>query len=126
MVRLKHRFTIPVLKAMDGSRILGIRAGEDHKFLGVWVVVIRDRVFVRSWNNKAGGWYRAFLNDPNGMIQIGNRQISVRAKPVSNERLLDAIDDAYAAKYKTPSSLQYVRGFRHKRRRMTTIEFVPR
>ena len=39
-----------------------IRAGNRmHRFIGIWVVVVDDRVFVRSWSLKPQGWYRTFL-----------------------------------------------------------------
>jgi hypothetical protein len=42
-----------------------MRAGiRPHHFLGIWAVVIGGRVFVRSWNDKPQGWYRAWLGDP--------------------------------------------------------------
>ena len=123
-----RRFSPRVLAAIDEARILGIRAGatSDHRFIGVWPVVIGGRVFARSWTLKPGGWYRTFLDDPLGAIQVGEREIRVRAKPVRSERIRDAIEEAYAAKYPTPGSAKYVRGFRTKRRRDATIEFLPR
>jgi hypothetical protein len=111
------------VKALDASRIIGIRAGDVHRFIGVWAVVVRGRAFVRPWNNKPGGWYRAFLDDPRGAIQIpGGRQVRVRVKPARGERLHDEIDAAYAAKYPTPGSRGYVTGFAKPRRRRTTLE----
>lgn len=117
-----------VVSAIDAAKIFGIRAGarSDHRFIGVWPVVVNGRVFVRSWTVKPGGWYRTFLTDPLGVIQIGERQVRIRAKPVRSERLLAAIEKAYAEKYDTPGSLKYVRGFRTARRRATTTEFVKR
>ena len=53
-------------------------------------------------------------------------EIRVRARRVTSERLLDQIEDAYAAKYNTKASQKYVRGFRTPRRRATTTEFIPR
>jgi hypothetical protein len=122
------RLSGPVVRAIDASKILGIRAGArpDHRFTGVWPVVVGGRVFVRSWTLKPGGWYRTFLDDPLGTIQVGDRQIRVRARQVRSERLRDAVEDAYAAKYNTPGSRKYVRGFRTARRREATMEFVPR
>ena len=38
----------------------------------------------------------------------------------------EAVEGAYAEKYPTPGSAKYVRGFRAKRRRETTIELLPR
>jgi hypothetical protein len=115
-----------VVDLIDASHILGVRAGDraSHRFIGVWPVVVGGRVFARSWSLKPDGWYRTFLDDPRGAIQVGSRTIRVRALPVRSERLRDAMEDAYAAKYPTPGSRKYVRGFRTKRRRDASMEFV--
>jgi hypothetical protein len=125
---MKGRLSRPVVAAIDESKILGIRAGgrSDHRFIGIWAVVIGGRVFARSWTQKPGGWYRTFLDDPLGTIEIGGRRVRVRAESVRGERLRDLVERAYAEKYPTPGSRKFVRGFRAKRRRDTTIEFVPR
>ena len=122
--------TLPrtVVTAIDASRILGVRAGDrsTHRFVGVWPVVIEGRVFARSWSLKPHGWYRTFLEDPRGALQVGARVVRVRAVPVRSERIRDAVEKAYAAKYPTPGSRKFVRGFRTRRRREATMEFVPR
>jgi hypothetical protein len=59
-------------------------------------------------------------------MQVGERQVPIRATPVRSERLRDDVERAYAEKYPTPGSLKYVRGFRAQRRRDTTMEFTPR
>lgn len=117
-----------VIAAVDAAKIIGIRAGarSDHRFIGVWPIVVNGRAFVRSWTIKPDGWYRTFLADPLGVIQVGEREVRIRAKSVRSERLLAAIEKAYAEKYDTPGSLKYVRGFRTARRRATTTEFVKR
>lgn len=117
-----------VVAAVDTSKILGIRAGSrsDHRFIGVWPVVVEGRVFVRSWTLKPDGWYRSFLDDPLGTIQVGDRHVRVRAVQVTSARIRDAVERAYAQKYPTVSSRKYVRGFRTQRRRETTTEFVRR
>ena len=119
--------TLPrtIVAAIDASKILGIRAGarSTHRFIGVWPVVIRGRVFARSRSLKADGWYHAFLEDPRGAIQIGARTVRVRALSVRSETIRDAVEDAYAKKYPTPGSRRFVRGFRTRRRREATMEF---
>jgi hypothetical protein len=122
------RFSPPVIAALDASSIIGIRAGKrsDHRFIGVWPIVVNGRLFARSWTMKPDGWYHTFLDDPIGTLQIGERQIAIRAQRVRGSRLLAAIEQAYAVKYATPASKKYVRGFRTARRRATTTEFVPR
>ena len=123
----RRRFSKPALAALDATKIIGVRAGAEHRFTGVWVVVVDGRVFARSWSDKPTGWYRAFLDEPLGAIQVpGGREMRVRARRVRGDRLLDAIDEAYAEKYHTPASLKWVRGFRTEQRRATTLEFTPR
>lgn len=121
------RFKPPLVEAIDKAKILGVRAGRrtTHRFIGVWVVVVDGRVFARSWEVTPGGWYSTFREDPEGTISVGTRRVRVRARPVRGERILDAVEQAYAAKYSTPASQKWVRGFRTKRRRAATIEFVP-
>jgi len=123
-----RRLPRSVVAAIDATSYLGVRAGarSDHRFIAIWPVVIAGRVFGRSWTIKPGGWYRTFVDDPLGAIQVGTRVVRVRALRVRSARILDAIERAYAEKYATPGSRKYVRGFRTARRRAATIEFVRR
>ena len=125
---MAKQFTRPLVNAIAESKILGVRAGRpaDHRFIGIWAVVVDGRVFARSWTVSKDGWYRAFLEDPTGAIQVGTREVRIRAVPARGERIRDAVEAAYAAKYNTPGALKFVKGFRSARRRDSTMEFVPR
>ena len=125
---MPKRLARAIVSAADASKIMGIRAGKssDHKFIGVWPIVVNGRVFARSWTLTKGGWYKTFLEDPLGTLQVGEREVRVRARRVTSDRLRDQIEEAYAGKYNTRASQKYVRGFRTPRRRETTTEFVPR
>jgi hypothetical protein len=125
---MTKRLSRPLAAAADAAKIMGIRAGDktDHRFTGVWPVVVNGRLFARSWTMKKGGWYHTFLDDPLGVIQVGERTLRIRARQVKSERLRDAVEAGYAEKYDTKASQKYVRGFRAPRRREATIEFVPR
>jgi hypothetical protein len=126
--RRAARLPRSVVKAIDESKILGVRAGarSPHRFTGVWPIVIDGRVFARSWTIKPDGWNQMIRAERVGTIQVGDRTVRVRAVPVRSGRLLLAIENAYAAKYPTLASRKYVVGFRTARRRKTTVEFVPR
>jgi hypothetical protein len=125
---VRRRFSRPIMAAIDESKLLAVRAGarSRHRFIAIWAVIVNGRVCARSWTQKPGGWYRTFLEDPRGAIQVGERQIPIRAVPARGSRIRDAVERAYAEKYSTPGSIKYVRGFRTARRRETTMEFVPR
>jgi hypothetical protein len=125
---MRKRFSRPVVKAIDEASILGVKAGaaSDHRFVGVWPVVVDGRVYARSWTLRPDGWYHTFLADPLGIIQVGARQVRVRAVRARSERVRDKVEEAYAAKYDTRASQKYVRGFKTARRREATMEFIPR
>jgi hypothetical protein len=119
-------FDPSVAIAIDATRYFYLRAGTEHRFIAVWVVMIGERVFVRSWNDKAGGWYRAFRTEGVGTIKVDNKEIGVRAKPVRAVKLLDLMDVAYAEKYNTKANLKYVKGFSTAKRRACSLELTPR
>jgi hypothetical protein len=122
----RRGFSGALLAAIRDDKILRIRAGNGpHRFIGIWAVVVEDRVFVRSWSVKAGGWYRTFLHEPRGAILVGSREIPVRAVRTRSERLKDAIDAAYLAKYDTRGSIKYARDLGRAKSRATTTELVP-
>jgi hypothetical protein len=127
MKKIRDRFPPGLVSAIDNAQILGVRAGKStaHRFIGIWIVVVRGRVFARSWGTKPGGWYKTFREDPQGTIQVGARRVRVRARPVRGSRILDAVEQAYADKYSTLASMKWVRGFRTARRRAATLEFLP-
>jgi hypothetical protein len=125
------RFTDDVIEELDKRKILGIRAGSasgmasPHRFIGVWMVVVEKRLFIRSWSLEPRSWYRTFLIDPIGAVTIGKREFPVRAVQTRSERLKDAVSKAYAAKYTTPASKKYVRDLSGPKSRRTTTELVP-
>lgn len=119
-----RRFRADELAALEKAKILGVRAGADHRYTGVWVVVVEGRVFARSWNDTPTGWFRAFRDEPRGSIQVAERQIEVRARQTRSERLRLAVSRAYAAKYDTKASQKWVRGFAEPARERTTLELV--
>ena len=123
---MSPRFPGEIVEAVRGCQVLGIRAGsEPHRFIGIWAVVAEGRVFVRSWSLKPRSWYRTFLLDPTGTMQIAGRELPVRAVRTRSERLKSAVDAAYLAKYRTPAASKYARDLCEPRSRDTTIELVP-
>ena len=122
----KNRFSDDQLSVLRKSLGLRIRAGAGtHRFIGIWFVVVEDRVFVRSWSVKPKGWYRKFLTEPHGAIRVGDNEVAVRAVPVKTERLKAAVDRAYLNRYSTPGALKYALDLARPKSRATTTELVP-
>jgi hypothetical protein len=125
-MKAKPQFPENILAGLRDNTSLRIRAGSGpHRFIGIWVVVVRERVFIRSWSVKPNGWYRAFLKEPRGSIQAGDQEIAVRAVFIRNKSLRDAIDRAYLEKYNTPGALKYAKDLGSPKSRATTVELVP-
>jgi hypothetical protein len=118
------RFVPAAADAIGQIKYLYIRAGDDHRFVPIWVVVLEGSVLVRPWNNKPKGWYRAFLENPRGAIQVDGREMRVRAVPVKSVKLNDAMDAAYGEKYTTKPNQKYVKGFATAKRRGTTLQLL--
>src|SRR5256712_13471255 len=125
-MKTRRRFTDAIRSAIRDGKILGIRAGtQPHRIIGIWAVVVEGRVFVRSWSLKPRSWWRTFLEEPRGIVEVAGRTIPVRAVPTRSERLKDAIDRAYLEKYDTPGSVKFARDLGRARSRATTTGLGP-
>jgi hypothetical protein len=125
-MKAKTRFSDETLAAVRKDMVIGLRAGsQPHRFIGIWAVVVENRVFIRSWSLKPKSWHRVFLEEPQGTIQVAGQEIAVRAVQTRSERLKQAVDRAYLEKYKTPGSIKYAQDLRSERSRATTTELVP-
>ena len=122
----RHQFPAEALASIARHGALKVRAGRaPHRFLGIWAVVVDDRVFVRSWNDAPTGWNRAWKLDHDGAVLVHDREISVRAVPVRDETTRDRVSDAYVDKYRSKGSITFAVGLGSPARRDTTLELVP-
>lgn len=124
--RARRKYTAKALAWLRDGQVIGIRAGtQPHRVIGIWMVVVDDRVFVRSWSLKPRSWFRTFLEEPRGTVTVDGREIPVRAVFTKSERLKDAVSRAYLEKYHTPGSLKFARDLGGAKSRATTTELVP-
>ena len=123
---MPKKFNRETLNAIHDAKLIHIRAGtEPHRFIGIWAVVVRSRVYVRSWSMKPRSWYRTFLKEPTGAIQIADQEIAIRALRTRGEKLKDEIDQAYLDKYNTKGWIKYAQDLGREKSRATTTELVP-
>jgi hypothetical protein len=125
-VKANQCFSDDILAEFRGNKGLRIRAGTGtHRFIGIWFVMVKGRVFVRSWSVKPRGWYRAFLEESRGAVQIANREIAICAVRTRDKRVRDAVDRAYLDKYNTAGAIKYARDLGSAKSRATTLELKP-
>jgi len=120
------RFPAALLREIHIANRVKIKAGRGrHRLIGIWAVLVERRVFVRSWSLKPRSWYRTFLVEPIGTIEVRGRKIRIRAVRTRSLRLKAAVDRAYLAKYNTPSAIRYAKDLCRAKSRATTTELVP-
>src|SRR5262245_36762568 len=125
-MKARRRFPAEILAVLRAGKMMSLRAGSGpHRFIHIWPVVVESRVFVRSWSLKPRSWYRTFLEESQGAIQIAGHAIAVRAVRTRSERLKSAIDRAYLKTYRSPGSVRFARDLGRAKSRATTTELVP-
>jgi hypothetical protein len=65
----------------------------------IWVVVLGDDVFVRSFHGAAGRWYQEIKANPLAAVHVAGQRIPVRAVPVTDAATIARVSDAYRGKY---------------------------
>jgi hypothetical protein len=114
-----------VIAAIRADWSIAIRAGsKPHRFIRIWAVVVRGRVFVRSWSLRPRGWYRTLLVQPSGVVRVGREELPVRAARRRGETVKAAVDRAYLRKYARPGEARYARGLCGPTCRATTTELI--
>jgi hypothetical protein len=88
----------------------------------IWSVVVDGALYVRAYNGQKSRWYQAALHRKTGRITAAGITKDVTFVPVDGA-VLERIDDAYKAKYKSSGYLGAMIGARA---RSATVNVVPR
>jgi hypothetical protein len=125
-MKAKRAVSDDLLTVLKKTKSIRVRAGlGGHRFIGIWFVLAGNRILARSWSVKPDGWYSTFLKEPRGTILVGKVKVAVRAVPIRDKRLRDAVDTAYLEKYNTAWELKYAKDLAGEKSRATTIELLP-
>jgi hypothetical protein len=84
----------------------------------IWSVVVNGQLFVRPYNGHRSRWYQAAMAQKAGRITVAGAVHEVAFAPAKST-LLEAVDDAYRAKY---ASSPYLPPMVGPRTRATTVE----
>jgi hypothetical protein len=122
------KFSKTFLKCITETQITSVRAGKGRdKFTGIWMVVVKERIFGRSYYGAERSWYTALLKGGNGEIKCGDEIIPVKGlKPADISTINKAINKAYEKKYMVRASNKiWVDGLAAPERVARTMEFIP-
>lgn len=111
---------------INSNNLIGIKAGFDRpNFLNIWMVVVDNRIFARSWGFAEKSWYNSFLQNPSGQIKCGDNIFPIKAfVPVDNDLIAEKINQAYLAKYNSGHNIEYAKGIVRKEHINKTMEFI--
>jgi hypothetical protein len=78
----------------------------------IWIVVVDDVSYVRSYTGRRGKWWRRVLRDRKGVLRVGRTRVPFAAKPLTarelegelNHRISKAYKDKYGDKW--PQSMR--------------------
>ena len=111
---------------INSNNHIGIKAGFDRPdFLNIWMVVVDNRIFARSWGFAEKSWYNTFLQNPQGQIKCGDDIFLIKAfVPVGNDLMTEKINSAYLTKYNSEHNIPYAEGIVRKEHADKTMEFI--
>lgn len=122
------KFSKAFLKCINETQISSVRVGDGRdKFTGIWMVVVNDRIFGRSYYGAERSWYTALLNGHNGEIKCVKGLIPVKGvKPADSSTISKSINKAYEKKYLVKAyNKKWVDGLCEPERVARTMEFIP-
>jgi hypothetical protein len=121
-------FSKTFLKCINETQITSVRAGGGReKFTGIWMVVVKGRIFGRSYYGAERSWYTALLNGENGDVKCVKEIVPVKGvKPKDIKTITTAINKAYEKKYLVKAyNKKWVDGLCEPERVARTMEFLP-
>jgi hypothetical protein len=86
------------LGALADAHELEIASDPAARWMPIWVVVVDDGVFVRTWQRRKTGWYGRAVASGRAWIHVADEPVEVVVTPTGDE-IPDAVDAAYRAKY---------------------------
>lgn len=117
---------LKAIQYINSHNLIEIKAGNEREtFLEIWMVIVGDRIFARSWGFAERSWYNTFLKDNSGQIKCGNEIFDIKAQiPNDLNEIEQQINEAYLAKYDSGENSFYAQGIIKKEHADKTMEFI--
>ena len=120
---MAQMFDAAVFDALRSTIEIGIHAGgPKDRSVTIWVVVVDNAVFVRSYRGTQGKWYVAARATGRATLEVGAQHIPVSTVPVADVDTVETVSQAFLRKYATSA---YVRAMVAPQALATTLRLDP-
>lgn len=97
MAETFDRVTLGILR--DANEVAIRTSASPERGIVIWVVVVGDFVFARSFRGPGAKWYVAAIADRRATLELGDQRWPVRVTPVADPVLIGEVSGAYLKKY---------------------------
>jgi hypothetical protein len=97
-----------VASARDNKEVRIRTARQRSRGVILWIVVANDALYVRSVRGPQGKWFVAATAEGQATLELGDRQVAVRAVPVTDQATIAAVSQAFLSKYATSPYAQSI------------------
>lgn len=91
----------PTLEEVAAARVPSIETMSDGiaTTTKIWVVVVDDQIYVRSYRGERGRWYQRALVNPEVTLILDGRRLDLVAVPANDEVSIERATRGFSAKY---------------------------
>ena len=102
-MQARAQFAPEVVQAIEVEDEVDIEpetaGGQRGKPVTIWVVVSDGDVYVRSVRGTRGRWYQALIQQPRGVLHVGNREVLFKAQHIDDPETVARVSEAFRQKY---------------------------
>ncbi len=85
--------------AVGDAKEVRIHAPDAKRGVVIWIVAVGTDLYVRSFVGPDARWYKSVLAKGEATLEYNRRNVPVRATAVTDRATIDAVSQAYLAKY---------------------------
>ncbi len=95
-------FDADILRALRDLKEVRIRTAQHPRSaVVIWIVVVDDEVFVRSFRGTKGRWYGDLAAGGPATLEFAGRRLAVKAIPANEPAAIDKASREYLRKYQS-------------------------
>jgi len=124
-MKFENKFPDDFYEYLDNNTLVEIKGGTTrNKFLEIWMVNVKGRIFARTWEKREKSWFNSLLEEGKGEIKYSRKVIKIGGVKNNDPEINKLIDVAYLNKYNQPENIEYAKGITKKEYSNYTIELI--